>query len=173
MKKTTLGKKTALLFAIAAIICLMIGIYSLTRPMSYGAVYYHTSSYEGEDFSGTMIFYADNTMVIRNTNFEEEIQSFYYYKDGYIFFLLATTEEDYAEEVAAINADFEGAVNTPFYASTINPFAMTSEGLDGYESVYLCQHPVMMAAIWAVVELALIGFAIRACVRCKKEKCTE
>ena len=171
MKKTAFRKTRAMIFAIAAIVCLVIGIYGMTRPMSYGSVYYHASSYEGEDFSGTMTFYEDNTMVIRNSNFEEDIKSMYYYKEGYLFFVLATTQEKYQEEVAAINADFEAAINTPFYASKINPFVMTSQGLDGYESAYLCQRSVMMAAVWGVVELALIGLAITSAL-CRK-KCAE
>ena len=64
-----------------------------------------------------MIFYADNTMAIRNTNFDEEYKSYYYYKDGYIFFPLA--EAEYEAEVSAINEDFEAAVNAPLIVFAI------------------------------------------------------
>ena len=75
-----------------------------------------------------------------------------------MFFIFSETEEDYNAEVAAINADFEGAVNTPFYGSKINVFRHASEGLDGYRSVYICQ-------------LAVIGLTVASAVRCKKIKC--
>ena len=45
--------------------------------MSYGAGYYHATFYEGEEeFSGTMTFYSDNTVVVRNTTFGEDIKFF-------------------------------------------------------------------------------------------------
>ena len=171
MNKTRACRTTALILAVVSIVLLVVGIYGMTRPMSYGSNYYHAAFYEGEDFNGTMTFYSDNTMVIRNTNFDEEIKSYYYYKDGYIFFIFAQTEAEYQEEVAAINADFEGAVNTPFYASKINAFRLSSEGLDDYKSVYICQPSIMMLVAWCAMELALIGFAIASVIRGKKERC--
>lgn len=71
--------------------------------------------------------------------------------------------------MAAINEDFEGAVSTPFYASKINPFKLSSEGLDDYTSVFFCQTSIMMVAAWAAVELGLIGFATASVLRCKKK----
>ena len=112
-------------------------------------------------------------MVVRNTNFNEEIKFFYYYKDGYVFFALAETQEEYEKEVAAINADFEGAVDTPFYASKINAFRLSSEGLDDYITVYLCQSAIMMAVAMGVIELVLIGIAIASAIRSKKENHKE
>ena len=112
-------------------------------------------------------------MLIHNTNFDEEYTVFYYYKNGYIFFVLAQTEAEYQEEVAAINDDFEGAVNAPFYASKVNAFRLSSEGPDGYKSVYFCQASVMMLVAWAAIELVLFGFAIASMIRCKKEKQTN
>lgn len=159
---------TALILAAAAIILLIVGIYGMTRPMSYGTNYYHASFYEGDDFQGSMIFYPDNTMTVRNTNFDEEVKFLYYYKNGYIFFTLATTEAEYKAEVAAIDEDFEKAVNTPFYASKINAFALTSEGLDDYATVYLCQISIMMAVVLGVAELVLIGVSIAFACRYKK-----
>ena len=169
MNKMRYCRKTARIIAVAAIILLVVGIYGMTRPMSYGTDYYHAAFFEGEDFNGTMAFYSDNTMVIRNTNFDGEYKSYYYYKNGYIFFIFAQTEAEYQEEVAAIDADFEGAVNTPFYASKINAFRLSSEGPDGYKSVYICQLPTMMLVVWGAIELALIGFAIASVIRGKKK----
>ena len=85
----------ALILIVIAIIWLVAGIYGMTRPLAYGYDYYHAVFYEGEDFNGTMTFYSDNTMVIRNTNFEEDIKLFYYYKNGYVFFGMSQTESEY------------------------------------------------------------------------------
>lgn len=162
-------KKLALILAIIAVVLLVVGIYALSSPVFYGSSYYHASFYEGEDFNGTMTFYDDNTMVIRNTNFDDEYKSYYYYKDGYIFFTLATTEAEYEEEIAAINEDFEGAVNALFYASKINAFRLCSEGPDGFVSVYFCQIAIMMAVVLSVMELALIGVILVTLSRGKRE----
>ena len=108
VKKMISGQQKAQIFAVVAIVLLVVGIYGVTRPLSFGSGYYHASFYDDEDFNSTMTFYGDDTMVIRNTNFNEDLQSYYYYKDGYVFFALSTTVEEYQEEVAAINEDFEG-----------------------------------------------------------------
>ena len=173
MNKMRACRSTALILSFAAIILLVAGVYGMTRPVAYGSNYYHASFYEGDDFTGSMIFYDDNTMVVRNTNFDEEMKFHYYYKDGYAFFPMSETQEEYEKEVAAINEDFEGAVNLPFYASKINVFRLSSEGLDGYKSVYLCQIPIMMAVVWGVVELALVVLACKAAIRYKKAKNNE
>ena len=160
----------AIILAVAAVVLLAMGIYGATRPISYGASYYNASYYEGEEFRGTMVFYTDNTMVIRNTNYDEEYKSYYYCKNGYVFFSLAQTEAEYQEEVAAIDADFEGAVNTPFYASKVNAFKLTSEGLDDYATTYTCKPAIFMAIAGGVVELILIVFTIVSFATPKKNK---
>lgn len=168
MNKRRSCRITALILTVAAILLLGVGIYLLTRPISYGMSYYHASVYDSDDFNGSMTFYADNSMLVRNTNFGEEMKSLYYYKDGYIFFALAQTQEAYEEEVAAINKDFEGAVNTPFYASRINAFTLTSDGPDGYRSVYTCTQMVYVAIIGGIVELALMALAVYFWIRSGK-----
>ena len=167
------NQKKALILSVIAIIWLAVGIFAMTTPMACGVNYFHATMYEGDDFNGTMVFHPNNTMVVRNTNFDEELEMFYYYRDGYVFYLLSTTKAEYEAEVAAINADFEGAVNTPFYASKINAFMISSEGLDDYQSTYLCQITIMMAVIWGAIELALIAFAVAFVIRGKKTKREE
>ena len=168
MNSTRSYQMRALLFAVVAIAFLVVGIYGMTRPMSYESSYYHATFYEGEDFNGTMTFHRDNTMTLHNTNFEEGLKLFYYYKNGYIFFTMAQTEAEYQEEVAAIEADFEGAVNAPFYASRMNAFRLSSEGPDGFKSVYICQNSVMMLVAWCAIELVLICCTIASVIRGNK-----
>ena len=75
MNKIKSIPKKVLALSVALIILLVIGIGGMTSPIAYGSVYYHASNYEGADFSGSMIFYPDNTMVVRNTNLDENIKS--------------------------------------------------------------------------------------------------
>ena len=154
------NRKKALILTAVAIVLLVVGALMLSKPISYGLNYDHASMYESVDFKGSLIFYQDNTMLVRNTNFNEELKSYYYYKDGYIFFTIAETEEEYREEVAAIDNDFEGAVNSPFYASKINAFSIISVGVDGYKSVYNCEPVIMIAIIGAFIELSLVVTAV-------------
>ena len=170
MSKMRSCRSRVVIFTVLAIALLVVGIYGMTRPLAYGCDYYHAVFYDGEDFNGTMTFYSDNTMVIRNTNFEEDIKLFYYYKNGYVFFGMSQTESEYQEEVAAIDADFEGALNTPFYASKINPFKLSSEGPDGYKSIYLCQSSIMLIVPLVAIELILIGFGIAPVIFREKDK---
>ena len=100
VKKMISGQQKAQIFAVVAIVLLVVGIYGVTRPLSFGSGYYHAS----------------------------------------------------------------------FYASKINAFKMTSEGPDGYKSIYLCQTSIIMAVVWSVMELALIGFAVASVIHCRKEK---
>lgn len=172
MKMKT-NRTKALILIVIAIIWLVAGIYGMTRPIAYGVNYYHATMYEGDDFNGTMIFHPDNTMVVRNTNFDEDMAFRYYFKDGYVFFPMPDGDAEYASEVEAILADFEGAVSNPFYASKISAFQISSDGLDGYQSVYICQISIMMAVIWGVIELVLVAIALVLLSRSKKETSKE
>ena len=170
MKKFLSGAKTAVVLLVVFV--LLMGVYGfmMIRPISYGMAYDYITIYEDDEFCGSMTFYTDNTMLIRNTNFDTEIKSFYYFKDGYVFFVLAQTEEEYEEEVATINADFEGAVNSPFYAYKINAVRISSEGPDGYKSVYTCKPAVFLAVAGGIVGLTLIGLAWVSATLAKKTK---
>ena len=46
---------------------------------------------------------------------------------------------------------------------------MTSEGPDGYKSIYLCRNSIMMAVGLSVIELVLICFATTSVLHCKKK----
>lgn len=96
----------------------------LARPISYGMSYHNETVYDGGIFEGTMKFYSDKTMVNSNTNFDNEINSRYYYKDGYVFFVSAETDEEYETEITSINKDFDQAIKIPFYSDKINSFRL-------------------------------------------------
>ena len=146
MKNFLSCKKTLIVLLVITIISLGFYAYMLARPIFYGMDYRAVVEYEGGVFEGTMKFKSDGTMVNKNTNFEEEMKSFYYYKDG-----------DYEKEVAEINENFDEAIKTPFYADKINAFKLVAAEDDGYSTVYNCASAVLFAVIGGVIEVILIG----------------
>ena len=161
--------------AIVVIAAILLGFYAfmIARPISYGMGYHTVSTFEDEKFEGKMTFGRDGIVTIENTNFDEAMRYPYYYKDGYVFFLMGETEEACKEEIAAIDANFEEALNTPFYSSKINAFRLLSEESDGYSDMYTCTPFVMMVVVGALVELMLISFACVSGVRSGKAKWEE
>lgn len=165
--------KTAIVFLIVTLVSLGSYTYMLARPISYGMEYYNETVYDGEAFEGTMVFHSDNSMTIKNINFDEEMESRFYYKEGYVFLTMAETDEEYEEEVSYIDANFEEAVKSPFYASEINSFRMIAEGGDGYTVVYTCKSAIVFAAVGGAVELVLLGLAIVSLILSQKAKSRE
>ena len=170
MKKILSCFTTILVLFSVTILSLGFYAYTLIRPVSYKMAYTNSSVYAGVEFEGRMEFYSDSTMLTKNNSFNEGLESYYYYKDGYVFFMLSETEEEYQEEVANINRDFEGAVNMPFYASKINAFRLVSTGPDGYTLVYTCTPAIVFAVVGGIVEMALLGVSITALLMYLKTK---
>ena len=171
MKSVLSLSKTAIVFLALAIVFLGLYTYMLARPISYAMGYHNESAYDGRSFEGTMKFYSDATMVNYNTNFNEEMQSRYYYKDGYVFFTMAQTDEEYEKEVATINENFDEAIKTPFYADEINAFRLVLSESDGPTMVYTCTPAIIFAVVGGVVELLFIALAAVSFVLYKKSKC--
>ena len=165
--------KTAVILFLVAVILLGVCVYMVARPISYGFEYFHKSTYEGNEFQGVMMFSSDNTMTNKNTNFDIEMKSRYYYKDGYIFFTLAETDKAYAEEVKWIDDNFEEAVDTPFYAAMVNAFRIVSEGLDDYDATYTCTPAIVFVVGCGVLELVLVGLAVVSLILSKRAKQKE
>ena len=173
MKKILSNIKTVIGLLAVTTILLGFYIYMIARPISYGMEYHTEYEYAGVLFEGTLIFNADGSMVNSNSNFDEKLISRYYYKDGYIFFTMAETDELYEKEVEWINSNFEEAVNSPFYASKINAFRLASEGPDGFKVNYDCAGAVVFAVVAGVIELMLIGLTCTSAVLYKKSKDQE
>lgn len=154
---------------ILSILLLAIYVYMMVRPISYGMTYHTETFYEDQIFEGTMTIYSDGRMKTLNTNYDSAQEARYYYKDGYIFFVRAETDEDYEKEVASINEDFDGAINTPFYADEINAFKLVCQEED-FSITYTCTSAIMIAIVGGIVELVLIGLTCASFVACKKAK---
>ena len=173
MKKILSSMITAVALLLLTAVSLCLYAQTLIRPISYDMVYHTEVEYGGEVFEGKMIFHKDSTLTVINTNFEEEMTSRYYYKDGYVFFTAAETDEEYEREVKYINENFDKATDLAFYAAKINAFNSVAEGLDGYTTTYSCQGAVVFAAVGGAVELVLIGLTIAAFLLARKAKMEE
>ena len=174
MKNILSNTKTAIILLVITILSLGFYTYMLARPISYGMAYHNETEYEDGVFEGTMKFYSDKTMSNSNTNFDEELESRYYYKDGYVFFTLAETDEAYDAEVDFINKNFDKAIEMPFYADEINAFRLVATEGDGYITVYTCTSSIVFAIIGGIVIAALIGATCVSLILFKKKtNCTD
>ena len=120
--------------------------------------YNNKTEYDGGVFEGTIEFTRDGKQIITNSNLEEMLVSRYYYKDGFVFFLAAETDEEYDAEVAKINEDIEMAKSIPFYADEITAFRMIASENDGYETVYTCTSAIAVAK--ALCALCIVSAAL-------------
>ena len=173
MKNILSKTRTAIVLLCITVLLLGSYAYMLARPISYGMGYYNSVVYEDVKFAGELRFNSDGTYSYENTNFDEKKTEYYYYKDGYVFFTLATTDEAYKEEVAWIEANFEEAINTPFYADQINAFYYVASEGDGYSLNYDCNGAVVFAIVAGVVVLMFAGLTATSIVLCKKGKYQE
>ena len=171
MKKALSCFKTAM--ALLAITVVFLGIYAyvIARPISYGMNYHNETVYEGVAFEGNVRYYPDGTMHTLNDSFPDGVESRYYYKDGYVFLTMATTDEEYEEEIANIDGNFDEAVNSPFYASSTNAFKQVLIGPDGYTVVYTCAPATVIAVVGGVIGAALIALTATSIIFSRKKEC--
>ena len=167
MKNVLTNTKTVIILLAVTIISLGFYTYMLARPISYGMGYHNETVYEGEVFEGTLTFRPDGTMIVDNTSYEA-MEARYYYKDGYVFQTIAQTDEEYEEEVAYINENFEQAIEAPFYSTTTNAFKQVAVGVDGYTMVYICSGAVAFAIAFGIFELLLIALTAVSLILRKK-----
>ncbi len=170
MKNILSNAKTSIILLVVTVLFLGFYTYMIARPISYGMSYHNETVYEGVAFEGTVKFYPDGKLFNDNSNFEEPFEDFYYYKDGYVFTLMAKTDEEYEAEVAYINENFDEALASPFYAMKINAFRQVAEGMGDYNLTYTCTGAIIFAVVGGVVEALLIGFTFASLVIRKKTK---
>jgi hypothetical protein len=170
MKNILSRKTTAIILLVITILSLGFYAYMIARPISYGMGYHNETAYEGGTFDGTMKFYSDTTMLNSNSNLGAELESRYDYKDGYVFFVLAGTEQGYEAEVAFINEHFEEAIARPFYADKINAFRLVAAEADGFTTVYTCTPAIVFAIVGGVVEIALVALTCATVLLWKRKR---
>lgn len=173
MKKILSNPKTAIILLIVTLLSLGFYTYMLVRPISYGMNYTNEIVYEGEEFEGTLKFRRDGKVITKNSNLKEEMEYYYYYKDGYVFSLMADTEEEYATEVELINNNFDAMISSPFYAAKINAFKQTSLSGDSDVTTYTCKGAIAFAIAGGVIGLALIALTAISIILYKKKDASE
>ena len=173
MKNILSYAKTAVILLLVTLISLGFYVYMIARPISYGMGYTVKTAYDNVAFEGSITFEPDSTMSISNSTFEIEMKYRHYYKNGYLFSILSTEDEDYETEVNYINENFEEALNTPFYAGKINAFRYIPGSIDSYTTVYTCVPAVIFAAVGGIVEAALAALTCVSFALYKKSKSEE
>ena len=157
MKNILSKTKTAIILLIVTVLLLGSYIWIVANPVTYGMKYRNETVYEGEVFKGSLKYSPDGKVISENTNFDEPFEMYYYYKDGYVFNLMATNDEEYEAEVAYINENFDEAVASPFYAVKTNAFKQVAAGMDEDATTYTCTGAIVFAVAGGVVVLALIA----------------
>ena len=173
MKNILSKTKTAIILLIVTVLLTGCYVYLLTCPIAYGMKYRNETVFEGQVFEGSLTYTADGKVISENTNFDEPIEMYYYYKDGYVFHLMATNDEEYEAEVADINKNFDEAVATPFYASKINAFKQVAVGLDEDVTTYTCMGAIVFSIVGGIDRLLLIALTAYSFVLSKKAKNKE
>ena len=170
MKNILSQTKTAIILLIVTVLLLGSYICIIANPVTYGMKYRNETVYDGVVFKGSLKYSPDGKVISKNTNFEEPIEMYYYYKDGYVFTLVAKNEEERASEIAYINENFDEAIATPLYASKTSAFKQVAVGLDEEVTTYTCTGAAIFAVVGGVVWLALIALTAYSFVLSKKAK---
>ena len=170
MKNILSKTRTAIVLLCITVLLLGSYAYMLARPISYGMGYYNSVVYEDVKFAGELRFNSDGTYSYENTNFDEKKTEYYYYKDGYVFFLMAETEGEYEAEVAYINENFDEVVASPAYASKTSAFKQVAVGMDEEFTTYTCTGAVIYAIVGGIVRFALIALTVFSFILSQKAK---
>ena len=173
MKNFLSKTKTSIILLIVTVLLLGSYVYIVASPVTYGMKYRNETVYEGVVFKGSLKYAPDGKVISENTTFNEPLELYYYYKDGYVFNLTATTDEEYEAEVAYINENFDEAVASPFYASKTNAFKQVAVGMDEDVTTYTCTGAIIFASVGAIDRLLLIALTAYSFVLSKKAKNKE
>ena len=169
--------KTAIILVLITVLFSGFYAYMLGRPVSYGWKYYDETVYEGVHFEGAMTFDRNGTVQVKNSNFDETLEYYYFHTNGYLFVLDAKTEDERIEEISYIKENFEEAKALPYYGMKINAFlfgygAETAE-IGAIDFVYACKGIVIFAVFVGVLLVAMIVFSCLSVVLSIKAKRKE
>ena len=170
MKNILSKTKTTIILLIVTVLLLGSYVCIVANPVTYGMKYRNETVYEGEVFKGSLKYSPDGKVISENTNFDEPFEMYYYYKDGYVFHLMATNDEDYEAEVTYINENFDEAVASPFYAVKTNAFKQVAVGMDKDATTYTCIGAVIFAIVGGIDRLLLIALTAYSFALSKKAK---
>ena len=173
MKNILSKTKTSII--LLCITVLLVGSYIciVASPISYGMKYRNETVYDGQTFKGSLKYTLGGKVISENTNFAEPMEMYYYCKDGFVFNLMATNDEEYDAEVAYINANFDEAIATPFYAFKTNSLRLFAVGTDESVTTYTCIGGFIYAIVGCADRLLLIALTVYSFVLSKKAKSQE
>ncbi len=171
MKKFLSKMPVMIVLLSLAAVGLVFYIVMLARPISYGMTYSYTQTVETEQDateSGLPIgseagmyikFNSDSRAVVTMSAGENSMTTeMWVFRIGNKVVILNAvsemTEEEYNQAVEAMKADVDTFNSN---AIDINAFRMASD--DGSENM-TCNGAIVFAVVWAVVEIALIVFAV-------------
>ena len=170
MKNILSKTKTTIILLIVTVLLLGSYVCIVANPVTYGMKYRNETVYEGEVFKGSLKYSPDGKVISENTNFDEPFEMYYYYKDGYVFHLMATNDEEYEAEVTYINENFDEAVASPFYAVKTNAFKQVAAGMDKDATTYTCIGAIVFAIVGGIDRLLLIALTAYSFALSKKAK---
>ena len=173
MKNILSKTKTAIILLIVTVLLLGSYVYMIASPIAYGMKYRNESVYDGVVFKGSLKYSLNGKVISENTNFDEPLEMYYYCKDGYVFNLMATNDEEYESEVAYINENFDEASSTPFYAFKTNAFKQVVVGMDEDVTTYTCTGAIIFAIVGGIACLSLIALTAYSFGLLKKAKNKE
>ena len=173
MKNILSKTKTSIILLIVTVLLLGCYVYIVTSPVTYGMKYRNETVYEGEVFKGSLKYSPNGKVIGENTNFDEPFEMYYYYKDGYVFNLVAKNDEEYEAEVAYINENFDEAVASPLYAMKTNAFKQVAHGFDGDVMTYTCTGAIVFAIVGGINRVLQIALTAYSFVLSKKAKNKE
>ena len=169
--------KTAIILVLITVLLSGFYAYMLGRPVSYGWKYYDETVYEGVHFEGAMTFDRNGTVQVKNSNFDETLEYYYFRMNGYLFVLDAQTEDERIEEISYIKENFEEAKAVPYYGMKTNAFlhgyGAEMEESEEIDIVYGCKGIVIFAVFVGVLLVAMIVFSCLSVVLSIKAKRKE
>ena len=168
---------TALVVLALAGLGLYIGL--LVRPISYGMDYTYSKvlgSDSGEDEGKTQVMTINfkngkQATMLSKLGEESGSMDFWYVQNGNKIWLVAPveesiTEEEFDQSIEALKADKEewdaiwSDTSGNIMLFSVNAFNLSFLGLSDYGDVDLtCTGSIIFAAVWGVVEVALIAIA--------------
>lgn len=177
MKKILSNKITLFLILAITILFLVFYIYMLARPISYGMEYSIADDVnfkvDGEEqsayFESTTVFHNNNKVSIKNSNFDETIEYYYFYKDGYVVTCTAKNDAEYKAEVEEIQANWDNLIKDELYVSKINAFNLSSVS-DDIDMVQKCNDMITFSILAGILEVILIALTVTCFIFNKKSK---
>ncbi|MBE5741264.1 MAG: hypothetical protein E7351_01880 [Clostridiales bacterium] len=164
MKKFLKKKPVMITFIVLAVLMLVFYIGMMVRPVAWWMDY----SYKGEKVTQTITFNNDKSLKTKMKSENSTYENAYsvYVKEGYLFLVgdKDMSKDDYNEATKAIDDTFAVSKSSAV-ATEVNAFSMKVG-----DQKYVCVGQYVFAVVGAIVEVALLGFAVTSVILSVKKK---